>query len=204
MKDFFALLGQPRRPWLEPEQVKQAFVAAASLVHPDRIHEATDKLKREAQRQYTELNEAHLCLRDTRSRLQHLFELEKDRRVPDLQEMPDDLMQLFTTLTQRFTETDCFLREKASATSPMLKVSLFEEGESHREALQKTQALLRQRLFDLEASVRELDQQWTCRVETSHPSHGEVISKLESLYRLISFHERWLQQAQTRMIQLME
>lgn len=204
MTDYFALLSQPRRPWLEPEQVTQVFVSAAAAVHPDRLHSAPPDTRQEAHQRYVALNEAHLCLKDTRSRLRHLLELERGGKVPDLQEMPDDLMALFGSLTQQFKITDTFLKERAAATSPLLRVSLFERGEAHRTALLETQALLQKRISDLENSLRALDQHWVGPDAQDPQEQAHLRTALERLYRLISFHDRWLQQVRTRLGQLME
>jgi hypothetical protein len=40
MQDAFALLNEPRRPWLEAEALKQKFLALSSAVHPDRVSAA--------------------------------------------------------------------------------------------------------------------------------------------------------------------
>jgi len=36
MTDYFALLDEPRRPWLDVSSLKQKFLARSSEVHPDR------------------------------------------------------------------------------------------------------------------------------------------------------------------------
>jgi TPR repeat protein len=36
----FALLSEPRRPWLDAEPLKQRFLARSNEVHPDRVHSA--------------------------------------------------------------------------------------------------------------------------------------------------------------------
>jgi DnaJ-domain-containing protein 1 len=203
MKDFFALLGQPRRPWLLPEQLKQSFLQAAARCHPDRMHAASEEVRREAHQRYTCLNEAHLCLTEPRCRLRHLLELERGCKVPDLQEIPDDLMQFFALLIRQFKETDDFLKARDANTSPLLKVALFEQGESLREMLQQTLDSLRRKTEDLLERVRDLDGRWEDRSGT--PERREcLLADLENLYRLLSFHDRWHHQTQTRTLQLME
>ena len=39
MADYFALLDEPRRPWLDPEELKAKFHALTATVHPDRVQQ---------------------------------------------------------------------------------------------------------------------------------------------------------------------
>ena len=56
MPDYFALLNKPRRPWLDADLLKQKFLALASDLHPDRVHNASEAEKSEATKRYAELN----------------------------------------------------------------------------------------------------------------------------------------------------
>ena len=203
MKDFFALLSQPRNPWLDPETVKQVFVSAAAESHPDRIHDSPERERREAHDRYTELNEAHLCLKDHRHRLRHLLELERGERIRDLQEIPDDLMELFERLSQQLRAVDVHCRESAQATSPLLKVTLFERGEELRGQLEQTRTLLQERLDTLEGRLRASGDDWSNPPAGDGSRREALLTNLEALYRLLSFHMRWHGQVQNRILQLM-
>src|SRR5438132_9046006 len=49
MIDYFALLHEPRRPWLDPDLLKQKFISLSAEVHPDRVHLAGEAEKHAAQ-----------------------------------------------------------------------------------------------------------------------------------------------------------
>ena len=49
MSDYFAVLGELHRPWLEPDLLNKRFLALSAEVHPDRVHTASDAEKRLAQ-----------------------------------------------------------------------------------------------------------------------------------------------------------
>ncbi len=71
MTDYFALLDQPRRPWLDPEELKQVFHARKRWqTHPDAQTEPGGN------ETFTQLNEAYQVLRDPKRRLHHLLSLE--------------------------------------------------------------------------------------------------------------------------------
>src|SRR5262245_19249321 len=78
--DYFALLSQPRRPWLDPEQLKNRFIELSGQLHPDRVHASSSEEKRLAQQNYTEINAAYQCLLHPRDRLAHLLELEGGKK----------------------------------------------------------------------------------------------------------------------------
>jgi DnaJ-domain-containing protein 1 len=45
--DYFALLDEPRQPWLDEEALKAKFFALSTSVHPDRVH-ALPEIERKA------------------------------------------------------------------------------------------------------------------------------------------------------------
>src|SRR5439155_11517153 len=41
--DYFELLGEPRRPWIDPGLLKSKFLHRSAQVHPDRVHDESPK-----------------------------------------------------------------------------------------------------------------------------------------------------------------
>jgi DnaJ-domain-containing protein 1 len=95
MTDNFALLNEPRRPWLEPDLLKQKFLALSANAHPDKIHSASESDKSAAAKQFSELNAAYNCLLEPKLRLLHLLELELGAKPKDIQTDPAALADLF-------------------------------------------------------------------------------------------------------------
>ena len=195
MTDHFALLNEPRRPWLDADSLKTKFFALSSEVHPDRTHNASECDKLEANRRYAELNAAYQCLREPRSRIRHLLELELGTKPSDLTDIPDDLMDLFFAVGKVFRDVDAFLAEKAKATSPLIQVQLFERGMERVEQLNELSRKISPNRETLLGELKVLDTSWQ--------SHTSVqTDRLLNIWRLLSFYERWLAQIQERIAQL--
>ena len=191
MTDCFALLDEPRRPWLDADSLKSKFFALSSEVHPDRVHSASEIEKLAANRRYSELNAAYQCLREPRSRIRHLLELQLNAKPSDLTNVPDDLMELFFAVGKQFREVDAFLTEKTKATSPLLQVQLFERGMDRVDQLQAVSKQIVPRRDALLEELKSFDANWQ--------SHTD---RLLNIWRLLSFYERWLAQIQERIAQL--
>ena len=193
--DYFALLNEPRRPWLDADLLKTRFHALSAEVHPDRVHQSSAGDKHAATQSYTELNAAYNCLREPRSRIRHLLELELGAKPSDLTNVPDDLMDLFFAIGKVFREVDALLAEKAWATSPLLQVQLFERGQDWVEKLGGLREKISQRRDALLEELKTVDAAWTSA--TPKPT-----GRLLEIWRLLSFYERWLGQIQERVVQL--
>ena len=165
-------------------------------MHPDRVHNLSTAERENAQQHFSELNAAYHCLRKPRLRLRHLLELELGAKPSDLTQVPEDLMALFFEICKSFREVDAFLAEKAQASSPLIKVQLFERGMDWTETLGRLQQRVHARREGLVEALKTLDATW------SSPPSREAVARLENLYRLFSYHDRWLAQIQERSAQL--
>ena len=195
MTDYFVLLNEPRRPWLEAEALKEKFLALSAEVHPDRVHQASDADKLAANQRYTELNAAYNCLREPRDRLRHLLELELGKKPSDLTNVPNGLMDLFFTVGKSLREADAFLAEKGRASSPLLQVQLFERGQEWVDKLSDVRQTIAARRDPLVNELKTLDASWSNM--TAKP-----LERLLEIWRLLSFYERWLAQIQERVVQI--
>src|SRR5262245_1555768 len=116
MIDYFAVFGEPRRAWLEPEALKSKFLSLSAQVHPDRAHGSPEVERKAAQERYTQLNSAYQCLRDTKSRLRHLLELQRSGKLQDVQDIPPETMELFFQVGKLCREIDQFIGQKRQTT----------------------------------------------------------------------------------------
>lgn len=200
MTDYFALLNEPRRLWLEPEMLKQKFIALSTATHPDKIQSADASEKAVFAKKFAELNAAYNCLSEPKSRLRHLLELESGAKPPDIRQIPPALADLFAEVATVCKKADAFLVEKHGNHSPLLAVQLFERAQTWTDqlnTLQKKLAVLHHRLND---ELKLLDEAWM--KENTAPRQA-VLPKVEELYRLFSYFNRWNSQIQERIVQLM-
>jgi|KBSSwiStaDraftv2_1062776.scaffolds.fasta_scaffold20086_3 DnaJ-domain-containing protein 1 len=203
MADYFALLDEPRRPWLDPEILKAKFHALAARVHPDRVN-SSESEKQAADSHYAEVNAAYQCLREPKERLRHLLEVERGSPIEGVQNIPSDTMDLSMEVSRLCREADCFLAEKAKVTSPLLKVQLFEKGLAITERLNSLLVRLAAKLEALTMQLQILNMAWETAppVGASTRLHVLPCSRLEQIYRDLSYLTRWTQQLQERRVTL--
>jgi len=202
--DYFALLHEPRRPWLDPDSLKAAFLRLAAQYHPDKIHQADADEKAAANQRYSELNAAYHCLLEPKERLRHLLELESGAAPEDIQGIPSAMMDLLVQIGQVCRETDLFLAAKAKTVSPLLKVQMFETGMAWTDKLNQ----MRQQIdLQREALLAELKGMNTAWIDVPPPgSAGRAaalpLERLEQAGRIFSYMARWTEQIQERLAQL--
>ena len=81
------------------------------------------------------MNAAYNCLREAKTRLLHLLELERGTRPAEVQEIPPATMDLFTEVSRHCREADDLVAARANVTSPLLNAQLFERGMALTEKL---------------------------------------------------------------------
>ena len=196
------MLGETRRPWIDPAALKEKFLTLSARVHPDRVHGASDEEKRAANLRYTELNAAYQCLRDPKERLRHLLELERGARPADVQSIPSGLMDLYLDVSRLCREADGFLAGRAAVTSPLLRVGMFEGGQELTDKLQAFVRGLDVRRQSLAEEVKILNAGWADPAAADSPGRAVTLARLEELWRLFGYYGRWIGQIQERVVQL--
>lgn len=199
MSDYFSLLHQPRRPWLEVDALKQTFLALSAETHPDKIHAANDAEKSAAAKKFAELNAAHQCLADSKLRLLHLLELERGTKPADIQQIPVALADWFAEIAATCRQADQFLVEKSKVTSPLLQVQLFERGQDWIEKLNALQERLNGLRAQADEKLKSLDEHW---MKSDTNSRAGILPQVEELYRLFGYFNRWQNQIRERVVQL--
>ena len=117
MPDYFAILQQPRRPWLDSEALKEHFHRQTAERHPD-VSGGGDG------GDFASLNAAFAVLRDPASRVRHLLELEAPERLSPAQEIPPGLGDLFMRIAAFRHALDVFSKKEIAASSALARALL--------------------------------------------------------------------------------
>ena len=200
MTDFFDLLREPRRPWLDPEALKQNFFALSSGVHPDRIHSSSENEKAAGNRRFAELNAAYNCLREPKSRLLHLLQLERGSKPEDIHQLPQALSDLFLEIATLCRQVDRFIAERQRVVSPLAQVKQFEQAHEQADLLGKFGSQLREFHERLIVDLKSVDAEWM--TGPSAATRSGLLTRLEELYRSFGYFNKWNSQIQERIIQL--
>lgn len=201
MTDYFAVLNEPRRPWIEPAHLKSKFLARTGDLHPDRMQSPRPEERAAATRRYAELNAAFNTLKDPRTRTRHLLELELGRKPEDLHEIPPELAEVFLQVAQINREVASFLVQRARASSPLLRLQFFERGHAWTGRLDALRSRLELQQNGLLEQLRNLDAEWRAS-ESDASARGRLIQRLDEIQRLLGFYARWIAQMREALLQL--
>jgi curved DNA-binding protein CbpA len=188
MIDYFALLQQPRRPWLDSKQLKQKHQQLTLEAHPDRQGSNRPALN------FAAINEAYRVLSDPKLRSQHLLSLE-DHDPVATQSIPPELTELFTKTGTAIQEVDRLV-EKLRGTNSVLSKSLLRSEvlnaqKRSNELLDELQNLFANTLD----ALKQLDATW-------EDGREHATEDLAKLYHRFSYLGRWIDQLRERQFQL--
>ena len=149
MTSHFARFGFTPSPWIDPELLKQRFLELSAAHHPDK---ATEKAR--AEQDFQAINQSYNILRNTRARLLHVLELHGRAKQEHVQNVPAEVMPFFMEVASVTQRADALIKQKSTATSPMLKVQLMKQALNETESIQSLQAKLKASIDRIEAQLK--------------------------------------------------
>ena len=176
MRDFFALMEEPRRPWLEAEALKAKYHQFTALHHPDVAGATAD---------FAEINRAYQTLADPASRLRHLLELEAPGALARGQPVPEEVAEFFAPVAEASQGFDGFLKKHAGAASPLGKALLSTEQYRVQERMEETIAGLQEKQEALLGRVRDADALWLTDREAA-------LRAIARLWQSLGYIAKWL------------
>jgi curved DNA-binding protein CbpA len=193
MIDYFALLDQPKAPWLDPEGLKETYHQKTLEAHPDT--QASRDGADPADATFSNLNEAYQVLRDPKRRLHHLLSLHGAAPSSTGQAVPEQLQDLFPTVGALIQRTNRLL-EKLGETSnalsrSLLKPQILEVQQETKEVRKKIQNLS-------DASheqLRQINAAWA-------DNPAEQVERCSKLYFAFAYLSRWSTQLDELTFQL--
>lgn len=175
--DYFALLNEPRRPWLDADALKEKFHRLTASHHPD--------VTRDAGFDFSTLNAAYNTLRDPKSRVRHLLELEFPAELSRPLQIPPALGDSFMAIGALLQRLDAFLKKQSEAASPLTAALLAPEKFSLIENVEEQLAVVNERHAKLLDELRALDARW----DTEKPG-----ARLAEIYQALLFVAKWSDQ----------
>lgn len=193
MTDYFALLNQPRRPWIDPEQVKQAFHARALQMHPDAQLQQNREPSSDAL--FAQLNQAYQVLQDPKRRLEHLLTLEGHPLDRAPATTPPAIEELFPTVAATTHRATAVVQQSAAATNVLARTLLksqLQNANSDLETVREKVRALRNNAID---RLQRLDRSWSGEM-------GDQLEQLRVVYVELSYITRWLSELDEKKLQL--
>lgn len=178
MADHFALLNEPRRPWLDAEALKEKFHTLTAAQHPD-VNAAGD---------FAAINNAYQILSDPVKRLRHFLELEfpSARQLPT--QVPSQLAELFMQVGATRQAAETFLKRQTQVGSPLAQALLASERSSVLSQLESIRAVLDRHRDQLDEELKNF---------------GEKLdaTRLAQILAELSFVSKWSEQLREMIFQ---
>lgn len=178
MTDCFALLGEPRRPWLDPESLKEKFHKLSATHHPD--------VAKEVGVDFSAINAAYQTLQDPKTRIRHLLELEFPGALSRPLQIPPGITGLFENIARRRRDISGFLSKRATLQSPLEIALLAPEKLDLITALERLQNMLLREQEEILARLKALDAAWG-------KNNASCVDALLEIYQGLSYVGKWLE-----------
>ncbi len=193
MVDYFALLGEKRRPYLDAERVAETFRELSRSQHPD---QREDGAAGEANADFARLNQAQQTLRDPKSRLGYLLGLEfPELRLTGPAEVPPELADLFAPVHGLLADVAAFQARQAAAGSALARALLAREALAWRERVEAQLEALNGLYAQALAELQAYDATW----RAGDPDGQRA---LLGFYQRFAYLSRWLEQLGERLFAL--
>jgi DnaJ-domain-containing protein 1 len=192
----FQTLGVARDVWIDPDLLKAKFLALSAERHPDKA--STPEQKQSAEREFAELNQGYNTLRNTRSRILHLLELAGIPKAGSIQNVPAAALKFFASVAEMTKRADELLKEKRAATSPMVKVQVFEKALSIAESIRELKQKIAEQVRITESELQNLSSSGKVQIPLASPT----IDALQNAAATLGFLERWGAQLQEKVVAL--
>jgi curved DNA-binding protein CbpA len=181
MTDYFALLEQPRAPWLDQATLKEVFHRKTLEHHPDTGAASSNNA-------FAELNEAYHVLQDPKRRLQHLLELQGSPPSRIAEAVPKELQELFLRIGDWNHQAK----------------SLLERTRGQSSALERS--LLKTRFLETQHAIENLRREVRNLIETANHDLKQVgaaeLGLISALHSRFAYLGRWTEQLDELAFQL--
>ena len=190
MTDYFALLDQPRRPWLDSDALKEVFQRKTLREHPDA--QASAAGTGDAEAAFALINTAHQSLQDPKLRLQHLLALEGHAPTSRFEAVPEEIADLFPAIAAVTQDATQLAEKTANAASALSRSLLAGEVMDVRNRIETLLATLIRLHAEADAKLEQLS--------AGYQSNAETLSAIHRLYIRYSYLRRWIAQLEEQRV----
>lgn len=192
MQDCFAVLGLQRAFWIEPDQLKEHYLAQAKAAHPDsQSASATDQDT--SNQDSVEINRARDTLTNPANRIAHLVRLESGQDITRSQHVPNDLVDLFMQLSPLLQEADRLTRSLNAEASTILKAQHFVQASPLLTTLSDFSGKIDQLLEGSRNELKHWDAEWQS-YDASTRSDQATAKIVNELYARFAYLQKWRDQ----------
>ncbi|HWB60884.1 MAG TPA: DnaJ domain-containing protein [Chthoniobacteraceae bacterium] len=189
MTDCFALLGVPRRPWLDAGALKERFHELGAEHHPDVAK--TDAVD------FAAINAAYNTLLDPKTRVKHLLELEFPEALKRNLQIPRDIAILFE-VTARDSRNVAAFRQRCASVKTRLEIAmLYPDRIALLGSLQLLQEILAEKRDEIFARLKSADANW-------ERDKAACVDPLLEIHQSLSYVGKWLAQVEEDLVRLKE
>ncbi len=192
MQDSFAIFSEPRRPLLDEESLKAKFHALTTEHHPDVATEKSDA--------FSAINLAYETLRQPRTRLKHLLELEAPELIARHLPAPESIGNLFPGMGERKLRLDAFLKKRATTSSALAKAMLMNEHLELQEDLEAWLGVLEAEKERWQGTLPALDAEWAEANGTGAPT--SVAARIAEVAQALAYLDKWSAQVREGAVRL--
>jgi curved DNA-binding protein CbpA len=184
--DHFRTLGQPRRPWLDPEALRNLFHEKTAQTHPDKAGDPDA---------FAAVNAAYAVLRDPSTRLRHLLELEHPEVIKNPPPITAALTDLFVRIATLQQAVGAFVEQLSGAGSPLAQALLASERFDLQRDIERQVAALEAAHAKGVERLRGLDAEWPKR-------KPETVEQAAVLHQELSYLSKWIWQLREALFRL--
>ncbi|MDA0811829.1 MAG: DnaJ domain-containing protein [Verrucomicrobia bacterium] len=197
-RDYFALLGMPRRAVLDPAELKRRYHDATRETHPDVVLSSAQVTTDSA-----EINAAYRCLLQPSTRLRQLLLLVAPDQVAQLKggQIPSAFIDIFSALAGAVQAADGVIAKKKAATSALSRALLASEEMLARESLEAAGLTVAAQRASLESdALPAIDA--ALSADTINPD--AATAKIAEAFRAFGFLDKWQAQVRGKLLELFE
>lgn len=188
MTDYFALLDQPRAPWLDLAALREVYHRKTLESHPDTTASGD-------QNDFAHINEAYQVLHDPKRRLHHLLSLENAMPASASQSVPPELQDLFLLIGELNQGANQLVERKRTASNALSRSLIEPQLADVRTQVGDLHHRVRQLLEAATDELREINSTW-------EKNPADQFAALSKLYSTFSYLGRWSAQLDELAFQL--